>query len=113
MLLALIKREKVTFSHCVPTILHMLLTHPAVNTVDLSGWKVIVGGSALAKGLAKLALDRGIDIWGGYGLSETCPGLQAAQLKPVMSELDADTQLEYLTKPRLPHLLVELLLCAE
>jgi fatty-acyl-CoA synthase len=113
MLLALIKREKVTFSHCVPTILHMLLTHPAVNTVDLSGWKVIVGGSALPKGLAKMALDRGIDIWGGYGLSETCPGLTAAQLKPGMSELDADTQLEYLTKAGLPDLLVDLRLVDE
>src|SRR5258708_28293443 len=106
MLLALIKREKVTFSHCVPTILHMLLTHPAVNTVDLSGWKVIVGGSALPKGLAKLALDRGIDIWGGYGLSETWPGFTAAPLTPPMSDLDADTPLEYLTKAGLPDLLV-------
>ncbi len=108
MLLALIKREKVTFSHCVPTILHMLLTHPAVNTVDLSGWKVIVGGSALPKGLAKMALDRGIDIWGGYGLSEACPCLTSAQLKPGMSELDAYTQLDYLTKAGLPYLLVDL-----
>ena len=113
MLLALIKREKVTFSHCVPTILHMLLTHPAVDTVDLSGWKVIVGGSALPKGLAKLALDRGIDIWGGYGLSETCPGLTAAPLKPGMAELDADTQLDYLTKAGLPDLLVDLRLVDE
>ena len=112
-LLALIKREKVTFSHCIPTILHMLLTHPAVNTVDLSGWKVIVGGSALPKGLAKLAMDRGIDIWGGYGLSETCPGLTIAQLKPGMAELDADTQLEYLTKAGLPDLLVDLRLVDE
>ena len=113
MLLALIKREKVTFSHGAPTILHMLLTHPAVNDVDLSGWKVIVGGSALPKGLAKMALDRGIDIWGGYGLSETCPGLTAAQLKPGMAELDADTQLDYLTRAGLPDLLVDLRLVDE
>src|SRR5437870_45408 len=112
-LLALIKREQVTFSHCVPTILHMLLTHPAVNTVDLSGWKVIIGGSALPKGLAKLALDRGIDVWGGYGLSEACPCLTAAPLKPGMSELDADTQLDYLTKAGLPDLLVDLRLVDE
>ena len=107
-LLALIKREKVTFSHCVPTILHMLLASPAVNTVDLSGWKVVIGGSSLPKGLAKLAMDRGIDIFGGYGLSETCPILSLAQLKPSMTELDADTEIEYRVKAGLPIQLVDL-----
>src|SRR5216683_2277496 len=45
MLLSLIQREKVTFSHCVPTLLHMLLNSPASQTVDFAGWKVIIGGS--------------------------------------------------------------------
>src|SRR5215471_10853830 len=72
LLLTLLQREKVTFSHCVPTILQMILASPTINEVDLSGWKVIIGGSALPKGLAKLALERGIDIFGGYGMSETC-----------------------------------------
>ena len=107
-LLALIKREHVTFSHCVPTILHMMLSSPAVNSVDLSGWKVIVGGSALPKGLAKLAMDKGIDIFGGYGMSETCPILSLAQLKPSMTELDADTEIEYRTRAGLPIQLVDL-----
>ena len=107
-LLGLIKQEKVTFSHCVPTILHMLLASPAVNTVDLSGWKVVIGGSALPKGLAKMALDKGIDIFGGYGLSETCPILSLAQLKPSMTELDANTEIEYRVKAGLPIQLVDL-----
>ena len=107
-LLDLIQREHVTFSHCVPTILHMMLSSPAASTVDLSGWKVVIGGSALPKGLAKLAIDKGIDIFGGYGMSETCPILSLAQLKPGMSELDADTQIEYLTKAGLPIQLVDL-----
>src|SRR5437899_8724594 len=46
-LLGLIAREKVTFSHCVPTILQMMLSSPASATTDLRGWKVIIGGSAL------------------------------------------------------------------
>jgi fatty-acyl-CoA synthase len=46
-LLRLIGRERVTFSHCVPTILQMMLGCPAVQEVDLSAWKVIIGGSAL------------------------------------------------------------------
>ena len=107
-LLALIKQEKVTFSHCVPTLLHMLLTNPAVKDVDLSGWTVVIGGSALPKGLAKLALDKGIDIFGGYGMSETGPILSLAQLKPSMTELDADTEIGYRTKAGLPVQLVDL-----
>src|SRR5437868_5576431 len=49
-LLSLIKHEKVTFSHCVPTILHMLLTSQAANDYDWSRWKVVIGGSALPRG---------------------------------------------------------------
>ncbi len=36
-LLELIRTEKVTFIHCVPTILHMLLKHPASVGVDFTG----------------------------------------------------------------------------
>jgi fatty-acyl-CoA synthase len=107
-LLALIQREKVTFSHCVPTILQMILTSPAAKDVDLSGWKVVIGGSALPRGLAKLALARGIDVFGGYGMSETCPILSLAQLKPNMTELETDTEIEYRTRAGLPAQLVDL-----
>jgi len=78
--LKLIETEKVTFSHCVPTILHMLLTATNSRDVDLSGWKVIIGGSALTKGLAESALERGIDVFSGYGMSETCPILTLSQV---------------------------------
>ncbi len=37
MLLKLIQTEKVTYFHCVPTILHMLLSAPAAKDVDLRG----------------------------------------------------------------------------
>ncbi|TVO63594.1 fatty acid--CoA ligase [Denitromonas ohlonensis] len=79
-LVKLISDEKVSFSHCVPTILHMLLTNDSTKNVDLSGWKVIIGGSALPKGLAAAALERGIDVFAGYGMSETCPILTLAQV---------------------------------
>ena len=86
----------------------VLLTHPASQHVDLSGWKVVIGGSALPKGLAKLAMDRGIDIFGGYGMSETGPVMSMAQLKPDMTDLDADAEIVYRTKAGLPIQLVEL-----
>ena len=45
MLLRLLLTEKVTFSHCVPTILHMLVSNPVAKAVDLSNWKVVIGGA--------------------------------------------------------------------
>jgi fatty-acyl-CoA synthase len=79
-LLALIEKEKVTFSHCVPTILHMLLKTPGSEKVDLSRWKVLIGGAALPRALALAAMARGIDLAAGYGMSETCPILSIAHL---------------------------------
>ncbi len=107
-LLTLIEREKVTFSHCVPTILQMLLDNPKVNETDLSRWKVIIGGAALPRALAKQARDRGIDIFTGYGMSETCPLLTLAHLKPHMLDWDEERQLEIRCKTGLSMPLVEL-----
>lgn len=98
MLLKLLISEKVTFSHCVPTILHMLVSSPVAKQVNLSGWKVIIGGSALPRGLAKSAMELGIDIYTGYGMSETCPLLTLAVITPDMAGIDLETQLDYRTK---------------
>ena len=80
MLLKLIDKEKVTFSHCVPTILHLLMNHPSFVRIDLSHWKVLIGGAALPKTMCRTAMERGIDIYSGYGMSETCPILTVAQV---------------------------------
>jgi len=98
MLLRLLISEKVTFSHCVPTILHMLVSSPVAKKVDLRGWKVIIGGSALPRGLAKAAMELGIDIYTGYGMSETCPLLTLSALSPDMLDLDTEAQLDFRTK---------------
>ncbi|QOJ22803.1 MAG: long-chain-fatty-acid--CoA ligase [Gammaproteobacteria bacterium] len=78
-LLRLIVQERVTFSHCVPTLLKMILAAAQAADADLRGWKVVVGGSALPQVLAGQALDMGIDCFAGYGLSETAPILTLAQ----------------------------------
>ncbi|WP_313178448.1 fatty acid--CoA ligase [Stenotrophomonas sp.] len=106
-LLALIDREKVTFSHCVPTILHMLLEHPSAAQIDLSRWKVIIGGAALPRALAQRALALGVDIFGGYGMSETCPLLTLAQID-VEALDDAEEELSLRTKAGIPVPLVDL-----
>ncbi len=91
MLVRLFVTEGVTFSHCVPTILQMFLM--AAKDVDLSGWRVIIGGSALPRALAQAALDRGIDVFAGYGLSETCPIVTVSLVPPELR--DGETELTY------------------
>ena len=83
-LLELIADEGVTFSHCVPTILAMLLNAPEGRETRLDGWKVVIGGSALPLQLARSAVERGIDVVAGYGMSETGPILTLAHLQPRM-----------------------------
>lgn len=82
LLLKLRDAEKVSFSHCVPTILQMLLQSAETGGQDLSGWKMIIGGSALPPSLCEAALTRGIDIFAGYGMSETGPIVALAQIPP-------------------------------
>ncbi|MCM0080681.1 fatty acid--CoA ligase [Geomonas sp. Red32] len=91
-LLDLIEREKVTFSHCVPTILHMLLKHPLAERIDFSNWKVIIGGAAFPRSLCIEALKRGIDAFTGYGMSETCPIVTLSHLTSDMLELSPEEQ---------------------
>jgi len=107
-LLQLIQDEGVTFSHCVPTIMHMLLSDPMAEKVDLSQWKVIIGGSALSPALAQSARDLGIDVFGGYGMSETGPVLTLAQIKGSGDELTTDEALVYRCKGGRPVPMVEL-----
>jgi fatty-acyl-CoA synthase len=107
-LLDLIQREKVTVSHCVATIVFMLLKSPAITHADLSGWKVIIGGGPLPKALCREALARGIDIWGGYGLSETGPFITSAHLSPEMTGLDEESELEIRCRAGRPNPLVDL-----
>ncbi len=107
-LLHLIEKEKVTFSHCVPTILQMLLTNPAAGRVDLSNWKVIIGGARLPKGLAKAAQDLGIEIHAGYGMSETGPVMSAAIPKENMLDWEEDKLLDVIIKTGKPIPLAEI-----
>lgn len=108
MLLKLILGEKVTFSHCVPTILHMLVSSPVAKKVDLSKWKVVIGGAALTRGLAKATMDLGIQVFSGFGMSETCPVMTLANLKPHMLGWEKDKVLETVIKTGFPIPLIEL-----
>jgi fatty-acyl-CoA synthase len=106
LLLELIRTEKVTFTHCVPTILRMLLRNPGAERYDLSGLTMLIGGAALPKALCLEAMRRGMDILAGYGMSETCPILTIAHLKPEMLALDEERQAEMRCRTGLPMPLV-------
>jgi fatty-acyl-CoA synthase len=107
-ILNLVQSEKVTVSHCVPTILHMLLNSPAAAKANLSGWKILVGGSAFPRSLCKVALGLGIDAFAGYGMSETAPALTIANLKVHMLDWDLDKKVEICCWGGLPIPLVNL-----
>ncbi len=107
MLIKLILEERVTYSHCVPTILQMLVASPICKKFDLSYWKVIIGGARLPKGLAKAALDLGIQVMAGYGMSETCPVISVSNLKPSMKDYDNEKKSDVVIKTGIPVSLVD------
>ena len=106
--LRLIKDEGVTVTTCVPTILQMLLSAPGSQDVDLSKLKMIVGGSALPRPLAKAAMKRGMDVYAGYGQSECCPTLTIMHLTTAQTTGDIDEEVEHRIQPGYAPALVEL-----
>ena len=79
----------VSYSHCVPTILQMVMAAGAAKGADLSNWTITIGGSALTQALAEEARTVGINVTAGYGMSETAPTVTMAHRKP-RGEADAD-----------------------
>ncbi len=107
-LVRLYRDEKVTFSHCVPTILQMLLDCKEAQTVDFSGWKMLLGGSALTQGMAAEATERGMLIHCGYGMSETCPILCLTHLRDADYQQGAQAQVPARIKTGVPVPMVDL-----
>jgi fatty-acyl-CoA synthase len=107
-LVSLRAREGVTWSHCVPTVLQMILAAATRMGADLSGWKFCVGGAALPPGLAAAALERGIDVYAGYGLSETAPVLSITRLTAAPGTLPLDAEIERRCRTGVPLPLVDL-----
>lgn len=92
LLVDLIKEHKVSFSHCVPTIMQMMMATESIKTADLSNWHVLIGGSALTKGLCDAGARLGIKMFTGYGMSETCPLLSTTHLTPEDLDLPLEQQ---------------------
>jgi fatty-acyl-CoA synthase len=107
-LLQLRAREAVTYSHCVPTILQMLLSAPESAATDLRGWKMLIGGSAMGTALAQAALDRGMEVYSGYGMSETGPVLTVTRASGADPSEAAASTLDWRCRAGLPAPLMEL-----
>ena len=68
---------------------------------------MIIGGSALSRGLCEAALDHGIDISAGYGMSQTCP-TDVHELPPHMRHGGRDEQAVIRRRTRSPVALADL-----
>jgi fatty-acyl-CoA synthase len=100
----LIQMEKVTVTAAVPTVYAMMLTHPEAEKYDLSSLKyAFSGGSPASIGLIKTFREKfGVQLINGYGLTETCPVLTEAHLKPHMKDWSAERRDEMYSKIGLP-----------
>jgi fatty-acyl-CoA synthase len=106
LLLELIKREGVTFTHGVPTLLQMLLGAAEQANTHLAGLKMVVGGSELPHQLVRRALALGVDVFAGYGMSESAPMLTLAQVRS--ADLGSEGEVEIRTRSGLAAPLVDL-----
>ncbi|WP_373332171.1 fatty acid--CoA ligase [Thiopseudomonas alkaliphila] len=106
-LLQLIEQHQVSFTHCVPTILQMLLKQAGTN-YQFNALKMIIGGAAFPEPLALQALRQGIDAFTGYGMSETCPVLTLAYLTSEQQQLPLEQQTAIRCKTGKPIPFVEL-----
>ena len=79
----------ITYSHCVPTVLRMILDAAAQNGTNLDGWKIAIGGSALGRELFLEGQGRGLALCAGYGMSESGPTMCRAR-SPIGPASDAD-----------------------
>ncbi|GLK87727.1 fatty acid--CoA ligase [Pseudomonas turukhanskensis] len=107
LLVGLWKKEKVTFSHCVPTILQMVMNAKAAQDVEFNGWKIIIGGSSLNRSLYEAAKARGIHLTAAYGMSETCPMISCAHMNDELLAGSEDERTTYKIKAGVPVPLVE------
>ncbi len=110
MILDLVKKEKIRFSAMVPSILYMVLSAPNLDEYKeyVRGWKVIIGGAALPRGLALKAKSYGITTIGAYGMSETAPLLTVAIYNDAAQTMDQENQFNFSITTGIPAALVNL-----
>ena len=77
--LARIGEARITAFSAVPTMLQMMVEHPAWDSADLSSLTLVqYGGSPVQERVARAWLDRGVRLQQGYGMTEAAPGVYMA-----------------------------------
>ncbi|TDV69788.1 fatty acid--CoA ligase [Pseudomonas sp. LP_7_YM] len=107
LLVQLWRKEGVTFSHCVPTILQMVLNAKAAKDADFTGWNILIGGSSLNRSWYEAAKAKGIQLTAAYGMSETGPLVSVAHLNDELMASSEDERTAYRIKAGAPGVLVE------
>ena len=91
----LIQEHRATDMSLVPTMANALLNAPDLGNYDLSSMRnITLGGAASSPELvARMEAAFHCDVYGGYGLTETCPMLTSGRSKPGLEYTsDADRQ---------------------
>lgn len=107
-LVDLIEQHKVTLSHGVPAILQMLLKEMAERGRKFENLKLLLGGSKLNEGLAKAAIECGIEFMSGFGMSESCPVLSRAVFDDKTESMTLEDNLNYRCLSGSPIMLVSM-----
>lgn len=104
LVMELIQREKVTIIAAVPTVYVMMLECSEADKYDLSSLKyAFSGGAPTSVGLIKAFREKfGVQLITSYGLTEACPVLTKAHLKPHMMDWPAQKKDEIYSKTGLP-----------
>ena len=106
--LGLVRKERPTFSHCVATVLQLLLNKEAEMPTDLSGWKIVGGGMPMPRALCKAALAKGIDLVMSYGMSETGPVICSVYMPQSSAGDSLEAEIAARTRTGIPPIMVEM-----
>ena len=86
-------------------LLQMVLKEAQDRDASFNGLKMIIGGSRLTEGLAKTAMSQGIEVYTGYGMSETAPLISLTEFslnEPEMTEDETKRRVKSVTFPNAP-----------
>lgn len=108
--LSTIEQERITISNLIPTMLNLMVKHPAARNYDYSSLRAILsGGAPIAPEVVRNIVEVfGCDYIQTYGMTETSPYLTLSILKGHLRELPAEEQLRIKARTGRPFVAVEL-----
>ncbi|MBO9579019.1 MAG: long-chain fatty acid--CoA ligase [Microbacteriaceae bacterium] len=100
--LATIERLRATFISGVPTTYQLMMEDPAWPTADISSLRSMTcGGSAIPKKVIDAYAARGLLFSGGYGMTETSPGVTAMPAHHSAAHIGSSGLAHFFTEYRL------------